>query len=204
MTINRIFVFILIIWSSVTVRAEDGVSAYVDELMQHTLSVLRDDKASLEDKIKKSESLMSQNLDLKWMSKFVLGKYRRSLNPEEIQSFTDLYSKFIIKSYSKITGLYKKEQTLKLVSESPISDNEYIVKTTLNAPGLDPIRVDFAIRKLEDAKYKVFDIIAEGISLINSNQAEFANIISNSGFKGLMKDITSKLSNLNKNNEPTK
>ena len=199
MTINRIFVFILIIWSSVTVRAEDGVSAYVDELMQHTLSVLRDDKASLEDKIKKSESLMSQNLDLKWMSKFVLGKYRRSLNPEEIQSFTDLYSKFIIKSYSKITGLYKKEQTLKLVSESPISDNEYIVKTTLNAPGLDPIRVDFAIRKLEDAKYKVFDIIAEGISLINSNQAEFANIISNSGFKGLMKDITSKLSNLNKN-----
>lgn len=204
MTINRIFVFILIIWSSITVRAEDGVSAYVDELMQHTLSVLRDDKVSLEDKIKKSEALMSQNLDLKWMSKFVLGKYRRSLKPEEIESFTDLYSKFIIKSYSKITGLYKKEQTLKLVSESPISDNEYIVKTTLNAPGLDPIRVDFAIRKLEDAKYKVFDIIAEGISLINSNQAEFANIISNSGFKGLMEDITSKLSNLNKNNEPTK
>ncbi|MDX1916451.1 MAG: ABC transporter substrate-binding protein [Rickettsiaceae bacterium] len=171
--------------------------------MKKTFSILRDENSSIQTKVQKSELLMSENLDLNWMAKFVLGKYRRTLNTEQMQNFTEVYSEFVIKSYSKIVRFYKREQILKVIAQTPISENEFVVKCTLNSPGIDPIKIDFAIRKLDDAKFKVFDIIGEGISLINSNQAEFANILHNAGFDGLLNDLKAKISSLKNNNGST-
>ncbi len=199
--INRVAVFILLLSMTQGALGDTHVSQYVQKLLQTTLSILKDQKTTPGQKIALSQDLMSKNLDSKWMSKFVLGKYRRTLSPEQIELFTTHYTEFVIKSYSKAIKFYKPTHTVKILNQSNISDDECIVKTTLNSTGMDPLKIDYAIRKFDNNEFKVFDIIAEGISLLNSNQAEFSSIISHLGFEGLVSDLKAKISSLDKDNE---
>ena len=53
------------------------------------------------------------------------------------------------------------------------------------------ISLEFVVKDGNDG-LKVFDVIFEGISLLQSQRSEFANIIANKGFDGLLKDLKSK------------
>ena len=60
-----------------------------------------------------------------------------------------------------------------------------------------PVKVDYLVHKLEKTKqnpYKVGDIITEGVSILNSQQSEFNNIISNQGIDALIDDLKGKIS----------
>ncbi|MDX2050416.1 MAG: ABC transporter substrate-binding protein [Rickettsiaceae bacterium] len=198
--LKRIYFFTILLMFANNSFANSEVSAYVDHLLKKTLSILRNNELGTEEKISISQNLIEQNMDLPWMSKFVLGKYRRSLTEDQISQFTKLYSSYIVKSYANAVRFYKPEQTISIRSQSPISKDEYVVKTFLNSPNADPIRIDYVIRKFDGDKFKVFDIVTEGISLINSNQAEFGNVISNSSFEKLLEDLDNKVSSLNASN----
>ncbi|MDX1924787.1 MAG: ABC transporter substrate-binding protein [Rickettsiaceae bacterium] len=196
--LKKIAVVIFALICSASSMAKKNVSDYVDNLVQKSLTILRDESNTTSEKMKKSEILISENLDLEWMSKFVLGKYRRILSKEEFQDFSKLYSEFIIKSYSNAVKFYKPSHSVKILSQSNISAEEYVVKTSLNSPDADPIRIDYVIRRFDNSGFKVFDIVTEGISLINSNQAEFTNIISTGSFQDLKKDLKAKIEALNR------
>ncbi len=178
-------------------NADDGskISYYVDNLLKQSFSILKDSSESTDQKVLKSESLISANMDLPWMSKFVLGKYRRTLSPDQLAEFVILYSDYVVKSYGNAVKSYQ-DQGVKVVSQQAISPNEFIVKTQLTRAGSDPLSVDYMVRKFGDSKFKVFDVVTEGVSLINSHQAEFTNTISNQGFDSLITDIKGKLKTL--------
>ena len=50
------------------------------------------------------------------------------------------------------------------------------------------------LEKTKQNPYKVADIITEGVSILNSQQSEFNNIISNQGIDALIDDLKGKVS----------
>ncbi len=186
--------------------SEDAkISRYVDNLLNQSFTILKNSSKSMEEKILESEILISANMDLPWMSKFVLGRYRRTIDAGQLNEFTALYSDYVVKSYGSAVKGYK-DQQVKVISQQAISPNEFIVKTQLLRTDGDPLLIDYMVRRLSSDKFKVFDVITEGVSLINSHQAEFANTMSNQGYAELISDIKEKLKTLegNKDNGNTK
>jgi phospholipid transport system substrate-binding protein len=66
------------------------------------------------------------------------------------------------------------------------SEDEYLVETQIVNENQKPIRVDYKVRKISDDNYRVFDVIAEGISLITTQRSEFGSILSRDGVDALI------------------
>jgi phospholipid transport system substrate-binding protein len=186
------FIVLIFSYGSVATNHDGPMDEFVRKLIDNSFEILRDQSLEQNQKTQKVEELISVNMDLSWMSKFVLGRYRRSLTSSQIESFTQIYSDYVVKTYSSAVKGYNDEE-IKIQSKVSISEAEFAIKTQLLRKNLDPVNVDYLVRKLDDGTFKVFDIVTEGISLINSHQAEFANIISNSGYDALIAEIKYKI-----------
>ena len=79
-----------------------------------------------------------------------------------------------------------------------LDDSEYIVKTEVIQNGQPSIKVDYLVRDVgagmgKKANLKISDVITEGVSMINSQQAEFNSMISSGGVDALMTQLKTKI-----------
>lgn len=125
-------------------------------------------------------------LDIKWMSNFILGKYRRMLTKEQIDDFIKYYSIYLLNNYLKTLALFSKDNVSIVSTEQ---NKENIFFTNLNVKANDNnIKIRLRIVKKEDTLY-ITDIIAENVSFINSQRNEINSFLDSNGFDVLIKKI---------------
>ena len=177
----------LLIFSLVSV-ADDAIGSYVDRLINSFFAITKDATLNEHDKITKASAVLEDNMDFKWMGSFVLGRYRRTMSPAEIDNFVAIYKGYLICTYAGAVKEYKGEK-IDVKGVRPLEENEYVVKTAVSAgPNKEPMSIDYMVRQYPNDKatvYKVFDIVTEGVSLISSQQSEFGSVIGSSGIAAL-------------------
>lgn len=195
----RFIIFWLLIIVNFNVCAQErfeAVKVYVDQLSYKVSDILNDKSVSEDAKIAKCKDLIAANVDLDWMAKYTLGRYRRQFSERQIREFSEVYANYVVKAYSNMVKSYKGEHA-DIKNIQPISDNEFIVKTELiSKTGNPPIKVDYFVRDISNTKVsslKIVDIITEGVSMINSQQSEFVSIIAASGFDALIEALQKKV-----------
>lgn len=190
---KSIIPFLFIILSALpSYGAENAVSAYVDKILNEFVTIASNSNFSDDVKISKAKALITDNLDVDWMSKFVLGRYRRGLAPEEMTKFTSTYREYVVAIYASAVKQYK-GQKVEVTNIKNIAENEYAVKTSIVRSGQDPLLIDYMVRVYPGNVYKVFDVVTEGVSLITSQQAEFMNTIGASSVENLRQDLINKM-----------
>lgn len=196
MRIITIFLsFILIISSAYSAGEKTKVEEYVNHLVSAASNLLSDSAITEEQKVKKSRELISQNLDLHWMAGYTLGRHRKELSKEQIKEYMKIYSTYVINTYSELVRNYKGEKAV-VKTVSSLNNKEYIVHTELIKNDQPPIKIDYLVRdisKNNEIDLKVSDVITEGISMINSQKAEFNSILNQSQFNGLINELKKKL-----------
>ena len=76
---------------------------------------------------------------------------------------------------------------LKLIKKSYEEEKkEYLISTEIVKDGAPSVKVDYKIRENEDGKYQIYDVIAEGVSIITTQRSEFASILSRGGLSDLI------------------
>lgn len=171
------------------------IRQYVDSLVAKGYSIVNDKNLSAEDKVTKSEELIKANLHFDWMALYVLGRYKKTITPDKLKEFTDVYKRFVTTIYAELTRSYKGEKT-KINKIIQIDDYLFIVSTEMIKPDSEHIKLDYMVHKLANGSknsYKVADIITEGVSILNSQQAEFGSILSTNGIDALIADLKSKI-----------
>ena len=192
--IKIVILIILINFPILSNANNDEIKLYVQDVLNSAFSVLNDVDLSTSQKLQQTQELLYNNLDLEWMAKFTLGRNRINLSKTQISSFTDLYKKYLITMYSQSIGKYD-GQRVKVKNTILISDRTFLVKTQIikNIGQGVPLNVDYMVKKISPKHFKIFDIITEGISMINTQQSEFNSVISNQGFDSLMNNFQRKL-----------
>lgn len=178
------------------VNEEELLKNYVKNLINDGYNLFNNDKISEEERSQRTAKLLRENLHLEWMAKYSLGRHRRTLSKAKVKEFTKVYSRFVVKAYVDLTQHYKGERA-NLRTVKQIDDDMFIVKMEILKPGTNsPVKVDYLVHQLEHLPgqpFKVGDIITEGISILNSQQAEFNSIIQNQGIDALIADLTEKV-----------
>lgn len=136
--------------------------------------------------------LANKILNLDWMGNFILGKYRKTITPQEKQEFIENYSKILIKNYISVLDVYKKD-SYKITLIEQIKENTFNVITTVNYDNKE-IKNNFRIIK-KDNKYFINDIITEGISFISAQRSEINSIITSKGFNNFLNELKIKNGN---------
>jgi len=173
----------------------NDLKIYIEKLIDDGYKTFNDKTISDSERTNKARKLIGSHLHLDWMAKYTLGRHRRVLSKNKINEFSKVYSQFVIKAYTDLSTSYNGEKAV-LRNIRQIDDDMFIVNMEIVKPsGQHPIKIDYLIHKIDTDKkdpYRIGDIITEGISILNSQQAEFNSVISNRGIDALIDDLRSR------------
>jgi phospholipid transport system substrate-binding protein len=118
------------------------------------------------------------------------------LPSEKVNEFISVYSKFVVKAYADLAKHYNGEKAV-VKKIKQVDDVMFIVSMEIVKKDNEPIKVDYLVHKFGakgDTPFKVADVITEGVSILNSQQAEFNSVIQSQGIDALIDSLNKKLS----------
>ncbi len=162
----------------------EGAAAFVQWLADQALKVLRSPGASLSEREATLRRLLAQGFDLRFIGRFVLGRYWRRMSPSEQAEYLRLFGAYILNTYSARFGGYS-GQTFEVVSARAAGKKDAVVRSLINRPNGTPVKADWRIRATGN-QFRIIDISVEGVSMAVTQRSEFAAMIKNNGVDGLM------------------
>ncbi len=168
-----------------------GAGDFVRGIVDKTITLIKSENLSASDKEQQLTQVFLDNVDTTWMARFVMGRYWKDTDTTQRNHYHQLYQKFLVMSYVPRFQEYT-DQNIELRNTRSEGKNEFLVETRIiSSTTAQPIRVNYKIRH-QDGAYKVFDIIAEGVSLIGVQRSDFGSIINRSGVDGLISALERK------------
>lgn len=199
----RLFVFITFFFfasvSAEVAASEEGAQAFVNDLSTNALSIISSKKMTSDEKEKELHKLFGKSVDTEWMGKFVLGRYYRTTADKDRKRYQKLYHEYLIRSYVPKFRKYTNE-AVRIIRVTKNSSEDYTVQTKLISSGGNDIRIDYRILENELGKFKVIDIVGEGISLITTQRSDFGGLISRKGVEYFIDKLESKVKKMIKGN----
>ena len=158
------------------------------------LDVLRDPslKAETAKKVKKDKirAIAEKMFDFTELSKRTLVKNWSNFNPEQQREFIDLYTSLLGNTYANKIMAYTDE---KIVFGKEIELTEKTVEvqsTVMKKTGTIPINYRVL---LKDGSWRVYDVVIEGVSLVNNYRSQFKEILSNKPPESLIETLRKKV-----------
>jgi len=107
-------------------------------------------------------------------------------NVQEFDAFVKAFEQYMIGSYAGALTYYK-EQKVIIEPAKPLGKESIVtIRTRVLDPGKPDIVIDFKLRRPRNADtWQVIDMIAEGISLLDSKRAELNNLIRQRGLSSV-------------------
>ncbi|OQY97916.1 MAG: organic solvent tolerance ABC transporter substrate-binding protein [Candidatus Brocadia sp. UTAMX2] len=184
----------LLITMSPVVRAAETPGTLVMETIDRGLVVLKD--PSLKGREKSDERRqrlwkeISPIFNFEEMSKRALGQHWKKRSPEEKKEFVELFTNILKDAYIGKTDTYSGEKIV-FVKEKQDEKDYASVQTKIITNTGAVVLVEY--RMLSNAgKWKIYDVIIEGVSLVNNYRSQFSNILMKSPYEELVQKIKGK------------
>lgn len=166
---------------------------FVQGLANNAISILRDNSRSLEKRELEFQTLLYDGFALNRIARFVVGGQWRKMTVEQQGDYQQLFKLWVLKTYSVRLGGYS-GQSFSILKVVEAGTTDRYVRTLITQPkGGDSVRCDWRIREI-DGKYKIVDIVVEGISMVVTQRQEFAAVVKRHGVDGLIETLRARVS----------
>ncbi len=176
--------------TSFAMASPEKAKDFIQEIGDKVIAIVTTDKITADAKEKQLNDLFIETVDINWIAKFVVGKYWRESTPEQQQTYLKLYKHFLVSSYVSKFRQYTDQKML--INKFSAEDSGYFIETTINDNGGKSYNVAYKTKLAENGKFKIYDIIAEGVSLITTQRSEFSSILAREGMDALIKKLGQK------------
>ena len=126
------------------------------------------------------EEIIYPNVDFNRVSALVLGKHWRTASKEQKLRFRKEFQLLLVRTYARAFTEFNDWTVRFLPMKMKDGSNKALVKTEVLQPGRPPVAVSYRMR-LSKGKWKVYDIIIEGVSLVTNYRNSFKNEVKRSG-----------------------
>lgn len=157
-------------------------SSFVQALGNQTIAVVADKTLGSVDRDQRFRDIFVGSFDVPGIARFVLGRYWRTATDAQKAEFETLFEAMIVRTYADRFSQYKGEPFAVIASRKEEGENHAMVTTSLAQPGngAPPLKIDWRVLKPEGS-LKIVDVIIEGVSMILTQQQEFAAVIQRNG-----------------------
>ena len=161
--------------TAVTYNSEPKI--FIQELVDDAIKTLGDKSLTINEKNEVVKKIATENVDIKALGLYTLGKIRKNLDESTIDKYQDLFEKYFLKSLTSRLTDYSSQKFQVLESEQK-SSNYTIVKSKIAESVKSPeIKVDWRVYTKNPQKPLIRDLIVEGLSLARTQKEEFASIL---------------------------
>lgn len=169
--------------------ATDQIKATVDK----ALVVLRDPKLKPAAKTKERREQLKQILfarfDFTEMAKRSLGANWRRRTPQEQEEFVHLFTDVLERAYADIIESYSDEKIV-YINERIDAEFADVNSKIFTAKGQE-YTINYKAH-LVNNEWKVYDVIAENVSLVNNYRSQFTRVISKDSYEELVRRLRDK------------
>lgn len=127
--------------------------------------------------------------DFNEMARLTLAAHWKDRSAREQDEFVRLFTDLLERSYLTTIENYAGE-TIVFVGES-VSDPYAQVRSRITTQRRVEISIDYRLRK-KDARWAVYDVVLDGVSLVSNYRSQFNTIIRTSSFADLVTKLRSK------------
>ena len=167
-------------------RTVDEVTVFIDK----NRAMLESDENYLKEKV---NELIMPKFNIILMAKIVLGK-KNWLAATDVkkEEFQDTFKDLLIKTYMRSILEYNGDKIKFLPFKPGKRPTVARVKSIYIMPG-DDMPVDYRLKLNEKDKWKVFDVIFDGVSLLKNYRVDFQEHIKNEGLNSLIAALKNKV-----------
>ena len=169
------FLFNQAVLYAVTYNSEPQI--FVEELVQDAIKTLSDKSIPEEEKNLIIERIAKENVDINALGLYTLGSIRKTLDPNIISKYQELFEKYFLKTLTSRLNDYS-SQKFEVIGSEQKSSNYTIVNSKIAESVKSPeIKIDWRIYTKNPQKPLIRDLIVEGLSLARTQKEEFASIL---------------------------
>jgi len=195
------FFWIFLVWMlfGAAVAAEEGPDLLLKNLTEQVM-----DQLLLEEDLMKTDPDHTQqvarmlvdefvmpHLDMKLMSRWIIGKSWRRATAQQRQQFMDEFTGMLIRTYAGALLEFRgKTVTFKPFHRNPKRKDAVVRSEFSGDDGGPSIPVLFRVRQDKQKVWKIFDIIVDGVSLVKNYRSSFGAEIRKVGLEGLIKRLS--------------
>jgi phospholipid transport system substrate-binding protein len=121
-------------------------------------------------------------INYKYSAFKVIGQQLKKTTKQERNEFVPVFREYLVTSYAQVFTLYDNQEVVFSPEKNFAGKKIIAVNTRVVMSGRNDINVAFKVRKnSKNNTWQAFDMIAEGVSLLDSKQAELGSIIRQKG-----------------------
>jgi phospholipid transport system substrate-binding protein len=192
LSLSLFFMLCLLFWGSQSLDAGEPTDEIRNAINQG-VEILKD--AKLDNKNERAETINRLRkivyplFDFTEMAKRSLGSHWRRLDAQQQKQFVSAFTELLETTYADKIDLYE-GQKVAYIGETV--DKDYAqVETKVIGKNSQSYAVDYKLHRV-NGKWRIYDVTAENISLVNNYRSQFHRVIVNSSFEELMKRIQEK------------
>jgi len=184
---HQTLLYILLFPLSLTVLSADmsTPSGRVQDSVDKVITILKDNSLDREARWNKIGLIINDRFDFRSMSQSVLATNWKKASPEERKNFVEFFSQYIEETYRKKIESYSNQDVI--ITGETIRGKKAIVETRIVTDTTE-IPVNYKLKNNNGTWY-AYDVVIEGVSLVNNYRSTFAAIVNNDGMDGLLDDI---------------
>ena len=188
------FSFILFIpLSAISDENIDKSKVFLEKLGKQFVEKVSNTDISDIERYNNFKQLYLSSFDNYYISRFVLGRYWKTIDKGIQKQFVDSFNKYIVATYApKFKGW---EGTFKAV-DSLLENNYYNVKMDILNEDGPTLKMMWKMYLNKNKEFKILDVNIDGVSMLVTQRAEFLSVIKNhpNGVVGLIDAMNKKTS----------
>ena len=195
---KKIFILILFLSTSL-VSFNPAFSISPDVFIQSTVnraSQVLSENISKGEKINQLKLIAKETVDIRGVGFYSLGAARKSLNDEQKNTYSILFERYFLKSFSSRLAEYTNPE-IDVKDKEILNENYTMVTSVLIATEDRPeVKIDWRVYTKNPDNPLIRDLIIEGLSLARTQKEEFASILnSNDGDINALYEALEKFAN---------
>jgi phospholipid transport system substrate-binding protein len=158
----------------------------VNEVAQNTFDRLSRQQAEIKANPEYLRTIVREEMlpavDVRFSAFRVIGNQLNNTTPEQRDRFVAAFSDYLVVTYADALAAYK-EQKLD-IGTGTVAKGEKLVSVPVSVleTNKPAIKLEFKLRQnSRTGEWRVFDMVAEGISLLSAKQAELSGLIRQNG-----------------------
>ena len=176
---------LLLVWNVALAADYSTPMGRVKDSVERVLGILNDTSLDQETQWRKIAVVIDESFDFRSMSQSVLSTHWRRATLEERERFTEFFSQYIEETYRSKIEAYT-DQKIEYKKETINGDRAVVDVSIVTSSSAIPVSF-----KLKDngGDWFAYDVVIEGVSLVNNYRNIFTAIAKNEGMDGLLSDI---------------
>ena len=177
---KKLFSLFILLTISLT-NINNAFSISPDVFIQSTVnraSLILSKDISKDDKMSQLKIIAKETVDIRGIGFYSLGAARKDLNENQKKTYSDLFEKYFLKSFSSRLAEYTNPE-IEVKNNKVLNKNYTIVNSILvSTAQRTEVDINWRVYTKNPNNQLIRDLIIEGLSLARTQKEEFSSIIS--------------------------